>query len=127
MAKTKKYRSKYEEGIANQLEASVIPYQYEAESFKYVRQCTYLTDFRVLGPNGPIHIEAKGWFTSADRTKLLLVREQNPWIDIRILFQRPSNTLSKKSKTTYAEWADKHGFIWAQGITVPSEWVQKAP
>jgi hypothetical protein len=30
--------------------------------------------------------------------------------------------LSKKSSTTYAEWCDKHGFLWCHK-EIPEEWI----
>lgn len=42
------------------------------------------------------------------------------------LFERPFNTLSKASKTTYADWCDKNGYEWTtleKGI--PKHWLSK--
>lgn len=73
-------------------------------------------------PNG-IFIEAKGMFDSDDRVKLLLVRKQNPGVDIRIVFMNPNSKLYKGSKSTYATWCEKHGFKYAKGPTVPDAWL----
>ena len=81
----------------------------------------YTPDF--ILENGII-IEAKGWFRADDRTKMLLVNEQWPQLDIRLLFEKADNTLSKRSKTTYKEWAEKHGFIWAEGL-IPLSWINE--
>ena len=56
-----------------------------------------------------------------DKSKTLL--QQHPDLDIRMLFQRASNKLSKKSKTSYADWCDKHGVVWAEGDTIPAAWL----
>ena len=56
------------------------------------------------------YIETKGRMVSADRAKLVLIKEQHPTARILIIFQRPGHTISKQSKTTYSAWADKHGF-----------------
>lgn len=56
---------------------------------------------------------------------MLLVRDQTK-ADIRLVFSRPNNRLSKSSKTTYAQWAVKHGFPWAEG-TVPASWIKEPP
>lgn len=74
-------------------------------------------------PNG-VCIEAKGMFDAEDRIKLLTVRAQNPDADIRIVFQRPASPLYKGSKSTYGDWADKHGFPYCKGPSVPLEWLQ---
>lgn len=68
-------------------------------------------------------VETKGRFTAADRKKHLLIKEQHPDLDIRFLFQRSASRLSKKSKTTYADWCRKHGFQFADKV-VPEEWLK---
>jgi hypothetical protein len=115
------YRSKFEVGIAADLEARGVPFEYEKLRLKYTTEHTYKPDFTA----GTVVIEAKGYFTSEDRSKLLAVKKANPDLDLRLLFQRASNKLFKESETTYADWADKHGFPWAEG-RVPDEWL-KAP
>ena len=69
-------------------------------------------------------MEAKGRLTSDDRVKLLAVREQHPGIDLRLLFMYPNNKLSPKSPTRYYQWAEKHGFKWAEG-RIPPEWAEE--
>lgn len=59
------------------------------------------------------YIETKGRFTSYDRSKTLWVRKSNPEITVYLLFQDSKKTLSKKSKTTYGDWCNKHGIPWA--------------
>lgn len=70
-------------------------------------------------------IETKGRFTATDRKKHLLIKAQHPDLDIRFLFQRSASRLSKKSKTTYADWCRKHGFQFADKV-VPDEWLKGA-
>jgi hypothetical protein len=53
-----------------------------------------------------------------------LVKEANPELDIRLLFQTPNNKITKASKTTYADWADKHGYMWA-AKEIPAEWLEE--
>lgn len=82
----------------------------------------YIPDFRL--PSGVL-VEAKGYFRPADRAKLLRVRACNPKADIRLVFQRPHNRLTKSPNSmTYAQWADKHGFEWAEG-NIPEEWFRE--
>lgn len=45
-------------------------------------------------------------------------------MDIRFVFQNPKNKLYKRSKTTYADWCDKHGFKWATKV-IPSSWFKE--
>jgi hypothetical protein len=56
--------------------------------------------------------------------KHLLVKTSNPELDIRILFQTPNNKITKNSKTTYADWADKNGYLWA-AKEIPKEWLEE--
>jgi len=51
------------------------------------------------------------------------VKAANPDLDIRFVFQTPYNKIYKGSKTTYAKWADKHGFPWCAFHSIPIEWL----
>lgn len=102
------YRSNFEFNFAKNLEQHKIEYKYESEKLKYIKPCTYTPDFKI----GNIYVETKGRFTAADRAKHLLVRQQNPRAIIIFVFMNPNITLSKSSKTTYWQWADKHNFLW---------------
>jgi hypothetical protein len=113
------YRSGLESQIADQLKASGVSFEYETKRISYQRQSKYIPDF-VLS-NGII-IEAKGRLTQEDRSKMRLVKQQNPELDIRFVFSRASAKLSKSSKTTYADWCDKYGFPYAEK-QVPKEWL----
>lgn len=119
------YRSGLEESTAENLAERGVSAEYEKKKIKYEvppRTATYTPDF-VL-PNDVI-IETKGRFTTADRKKHLLIQEQHPELDIRFLFQRSKSRLSKASKTTYADWCQRHGFRYADK-TVPDEWLEDA-
>lgn len=120
-SKPKKYRSTLEHNIALHLEKVGAKFQYESIRLPYIRKCAYTPDFILW--NGII-VEAKGWFRSADRSKLVLVKKASPWIDIRLVFQRASNRLNKHTKTTYAEWATKNGFPFAEG-RIPEDWLKE--
>ena len=60
---------------------------------------------------------------AAHRRKIKAVIEQHPEIDLRMVFQAPFNKISKKSKTTYAKWCDKHGIPWCSFSNIPLEWL----
>lgn len=83
----------------------------------------YKPDF--ILPNGVI-VECKGRFSPADRKKMSLVVEQNPDLDIRLLFML-DNTLNRSSKTTYSMWCEKRGIKWAvsRAGEVPQEWLDE--
>ena len=114
-----KYRSKLEQSVANSLDSLSVPYLYEAEGFSYVTKSTYNPDFFL---QNDVILEVKGWFKPADRRKMLAVKQQHPELDIRLVFQR-NNTLDKKSKTTYGDWADRHEFQWCVYPNIPDEWL----
>ena len=115
-----KFRSKLEENIANLLEGLGVSYEYESEKLGYTIEHTYTPDF-VL-PNYT-YIEAKGYWSPSDRRKILNVLKANPEIDLRMVFQSPYNTISKKSKTTYAQWCDRHDIPWTSYQDIPIEWL----
>lgn len=94
---------------------------YEPKEGKLPYVLYYLPDF--ILPNGII-VEAKGWFTPSDRTKMLRVKKSNPQLDIRFVFQR-NNTLGNGSKTTYLAWARRHGFKAIVGEEIPSDWFEE--
>lgn len=119
------YRSGFEKRVAEQLEEAGVSFGYETERLAYVipaRKTTYTPDFFL--PNGII-IESKGWpFEANDRQKLLLVKEAHPDRDIRLLFENSSRPIYKGSKTTFAKWANTHGFTWAEK-QVPISWLNE--
>ena len=121
VAKKYGFKSGLEENISNQIEGKGIEVQYESEKVAYTipaSEHTYNPDFKL--PNDII-VETKGRFVLADRKKHLLVKEQNPNLDIRFVFSNSKNKINKKSKTTYADWCDKHGFKYADK-EIPDSW-----
>lgn len=121
VAKKHGFKSGLEENISQQIESKGIKVEYETEQVPYIipaSEHTYHPDFRL--PNG-IRVETKGRFVLADRKKHLLVKEQHPELDIRFVFTNSKNKISKKSKTTYGMWCEKHGFKYADK-EIPNEW-----
>ena len=116
-----KYRSGFESKLAHQLKRSGVDFEYETLTIEYQRLSTYTPDF--ILPNGII-IEAKGVWTVEDRAKHLLVREQHPHLDIRMVFMRASNKINKKSKTTYAMWCERKGIKYADKV-IPKSWLSQ--
>lgn len=113
------FRSGFEERIASQLRRCGIKYTYESLVIEYKRLSTYTPDF--ILPNGII-IETKGRWVTEDRSKHLLIKEQHPDLDIRLLFQNAYNKIRKGSKTTYAMWCEKKGILYAHK-QVPKSWL----
>jgi len=118
--KEPKFRSKLEERIATLLQQLGISYEYESTQIPYTIQHHYRPDF-VL-PNH-VYLEAKGYWDPADRRKILAVKKDNPDIDLRMVFQAPFNKISKKSKTTYAQWCDRHEIPWTSYHDIPLDWL----
>jgi len=121
VAKKYGFKSGLEENISKQIEGKGIEVQYESEKVAYIipaSEHTYNPDFKL--PNG-IRVETKGRFVLTDRKKHLLVKEQNPNLDIRFVFSNSKNKINKKSKTTYGDWCDKHGFKYADK-EIPDSW-----
>ena len=118
--KTSKFRSGLEEQVAKLLSGLGISYEYESEKLSYTIEHHYTPDF-VL-PNY-IYLETKGYWSPADRRKILNVLKANPEIDLRMVFQSPYNKINKKSKTTYAMWCEKHDIPWTSYHNIPLEWL----
>ena len=116
-----RYRSGFESKLANQLKRSGVDFEYETLKIEYRKVSTYTPDF--ILPNGII-IEAKGVWTTEDRKKHLLVREQYPHLDIRLVFMNANNKIRKGSDTTYAGWCDKKGIKYANKI-IPKSWLSQ--
>lgn len=121
----KGYRSGLEDKVAQQIESKDLPVIYEQEKLHFVhpaRAATYTPDFKItLGDGSWFYVETKGIFSVADRQKHILVREQNPEIEIRFVFSNSRSKLYKKSPTSYGMWCDKHGFQYADKL-IPEQW-----
>ena len=118
--KEPKFRSNLEKNIADLLTGLGVSYEYESEKLSYTIEHNYTPDF-VL-PNYT-YLEAKGYWAPEDRRKILAVKKSNPDVDIRMVFQSPYNTISKKSKTTYAQWCERHDIPWSSYQDIPIEWL----
>ena len=123
-----RYRNKLEKSVGQQLSEAGVKFAYEKKTVDVMipaRKSTYLPDF--WAENAPIIIESKGYFYNGakDRQKLVLIKEQHPELDIRIVFSDASKPIYKKSKTTYGQWATDHGFTWADKGRVPLKWLEE--
>lgn len=118
-------RSRLEAGVLTDLFERGVPCEYESRKLAYVTEHTYTPDIVLMGDNGlEILVEVKGRFLPSDRSKLLNVKRTHPDVDLRLLFQRAEHRLSRKSKTTYGSWCERHGFPWAEG-RVPQVWLEE--
>jgi hypothetical protein len=118
------FRSGLEEKIAGTLTSKGVGFTYEELTIPYVAPAKphkYTPDF-VLD-NGII-IESKGRFETADRQKHLLVKAQHPHLDIRFVFSSSKAKINKRSTTTYANWCEKNGFLYADK-EIPEAWLKE--
>ena len=116
------FRSGLEMTIDESLKSRGVDGEYEKHIIQYTKPEThhkYHPDFKL--PNG-IFVETKGRFLTDDRKKHLLIKAQNPNLDIRFLFQNSKTKISKASKTTYADWCITPGFTFADK-EIPDDWL----
>lgn len=110
--KAPKFRSKYEAKVAELLTSLGLEWKYEPCSFTYQPPVAkYTPDFWVKYPDGTEeYLEVKGYFDPRARVKMLLVKEQHPELNLALHFMRENVKLSKQSKLTYKDWAEKYDF-----------------
>ena len=108
--KTQQYKSGLERQFAILAEKHGVKVEYEAKRFQFVKVGHYTPDWKI---NETLYVETKGYFSPSNRGNLLSFREQHPDVEIFLVFSQPQNKLTSRSKTTYAQWAEKHGFRWA--------------
>jgi predicted nuclease of restriction endonuclease-like RecB superfamily len=121
------YRSGLEDKAAAQLKAAGLELLYETDKIHYVvpeSNHKYTPDFRLPKKGGFFYVETKGIWDTADRQKHLLIKKQYPDLDIRFVFSNCNSKLYKGSKTTYAAYCDKHGFVYSHK-TIPDEWLRE--
>jgi hypothetical protein len=113
-AATMGYRSMSEVRFAAELNHLKVSFKYEDDVFRYQHKPqNYKVDFTLKNGKGkPVYIEYKGKLGYDDRRKLVAVKNSNPKIDLRLVFERPNNRIYRGAKTRYWEWAEKKGFKW---------------
>jgi Phage endonuclease I len=122
------FRSGLEDTVNDLLKESKKSFSYESEKISYIQPETkhnYTPDFVLTKTSGQkMYVETKGRWVKTDRLKFDLIFEQYPQIDIRFVFQNPNAKLYKGSKTTYAQYCDKKGWLWAKK-EIPREWLDE--
>ena len=103
----KKYRSKLERKVAEQLGDE---WSYETEKLHYHIPRKYIVDFS----KGDTYVEVKGYFRVGDALKYKSIAAECRNVGKRfvILFQSPHSRYRKDGRLTYAEWADKNNIEW---------------
>ena len=131
--KFRKVRSGLEARIIKDLEQRNIKYEYESLRIKYAKKhcphCglvteygTYTPDFTFTGIGSDLIVEAKGRWTSTDRSKIRLVLQSNDKLTLHFVFQR-NHPIRKGSTTRYSDVCDKLGIIYHIGESIPKEWL----
>lgn len=118
------YRSGLEKAMQKELEEYNICHNFEGIKLEYIipeSKHTYTPDFPV-SPH--IVIETKGRWVVEDRMKMLYLIEQYPDISFRMIFYNANQKIKKGSKTSYADWCDKHNIMWANKH-IPFEWIKE--
>ena len=116
------FRSRFEFEFAQYLTKNKIKYEYEKDKFRYIVPIkSYTPDFYLMDYG--FYLELKGNLDVTDRVKHLLVKEQNSSLDVRFIFANSKKKIYKGSKTTYAAWCDRHGFLYADN-RIPSIWLK---
>jgi hypothetical protein len=121
VARKNGFKSGLEETVSKQITSKGYEANYEGDVIPYVipeSNHNYHPDFKL--PSG-IYVETKGRLVASDRKKHVLIKKQHPELDIRFLFSNSHNKIAKKSKTTYADWCTKNGFIYADKV-IPNSW-----
>lgn len=104
--------SVYKSGLEARFQAAALAegwnLPYEESRLRYTipeSKHLYTPDFTVLKN---VFIETKGLWSGTDRKKAILIKEQHPEVSILYVLYRDQK-LSKKSTTTYLQWASKNG------------------
>lgn len=115
----------FEQAVLSDLDSRGVPYMYEPDKLAYYVERHYIPDLKL----GAMIVELKGYFRQDSQRKMKAVKAQYPDMDVRFVFQKASATIqgAKKrkdgTKMTCSEWADRNGFVWAEG-TIPEEWLK---
>ncbi len=112
------FKSGFERTLAANLRARGIKFQYESTKFPYVLQRSYNPDFEIVDHG--FFIETKGRLDRDSKAKMAAVKKQHPNIDIRFVFMYPNKKIAG-TKQTHAQWAERNGFLWAEGVA-PESW-----
>jgi len=119
------YASKFESQVAERIHSLQDKHgfetRYEEVKLEYTLKKHYTPDFQITRSDGSIiYVESKGYFDRDARTKMLAVKDQHPDKVFVLLFEQ-DNSLFRKSKTRYSDWARQHGFDYSVQ-EIPERW-----
>tara|TARA_R100000808_G_scaffold410_3_gene2198 strand:+ start:9070 stop:9495 length:426 start_codon:yes stop_codon:yes gene_type:complete len=109
------FRSKFEEEVITSIKQK--GWKYEPKKFFVYIPTSYTPD--LILPNG-IYVELKGFLRAEARRKYENFKKQNPNIDLRFVFANIKQTYQGSTRTNQ-QWAEKHGFIYANK-RIPTSW-----
>jgi hypothetical protein len=117
MAKSGKYRSKFENRCGDLLEPA--GFQYEPFKVHYEVKHRYTPDFVYTSKNShEILVEAKGYFRPGDTMKYKAIKKcLDPRQELVFLLQSPTKQVRSGSKLTMSGWCNKEGIRWFAGTT----------
>jgi hypothetical protein len=115
--------------IASDLTSAGISFTYRAKPITYqkpARTAVYTPTFVITdGPKAGIVIQNKGRFVTEDRQKHLVLKTQYPDLDVRFVFSRSKDRISRRpDSVTYAAWCERNGFQYADK-SVPAAWIEE--
>lgn len=108
-----------------------IPWMYESERLEWAPPVAkYTPDFVLQKKDGSkMFIERKGYLRPKDITKMRAIRKQHPDLDIRFVFDNSNKSMGMLphkdgTRTTHGQWAEKHGYPYADGF-LPQSWIDE--
>lgn len=122
-AKDKTFHSGLEEAVATQLKARGVAFVHEPQppvEYDVPERPSKFTPTFVL-PNGII-VHTFRRLVLADRKKLMMIRDQHPTLDLRLVFVNSLSRVVKGGKATYGDWCRRMGFIFADK-SIPQSWI----
>lgn len=111
-------KSGFERSFHANLKSRGIKFRYESTQIPYILARHYTPDFEIVDHG--FFIETKGLLDRDSKAKMIAVKKQHPELDIRFVFMYPKKKIPG-TKQTHAEWAERNGFKWAEGVA-PEEW-----
>lgn len=127
----KPYRNRFEHDTATHLKDKKVKFEYETEKIPYTVSGSYTPDFILAKKNGlKMYVETKGNGLSFDghaKRKMRAVKEQNPELDIRMVFYTDGKCGPKRKDGTFmrqSDWAKRYGFPYAIK-EIPEEWLNE--
>lgn len=110
-------RNSFEDGVIRKLKRQKRKFAYEADviPYKITTSGNYHPDLTIYDDEGKTirFLELKGYFRPESKKKMLAVKQSNPHLDIRLVFQ--------KYDAKNERWCKKHGFQFVVGEIDP-EW-----